>query len=195
MTVAMLLMHRFLPGEQQYALPPMLITRRLAGGTGPFARLGTHEHKGLTFLTHFGFGTAFGAAYALIPRQGPLPAPLRGILFALCIWTGSYLGWIPAANILPSATRHPAERNALMIGAHLIWGSLLGILLERLDPDDAAPSPHDFAQPQEGRHYAAPGPAPGPAPATGIAPGAAASAPELPAGDRASVAAPPEGAA
>ena len=92
MTVAMLLMHRWLPGEQQYALPPMLITRRLAGGKGPFARLDTHEHKGLTTLMHFGFGTSFGAMYALIPRQAPLPAALRGILFALCIWTGSYLG-------------------------------------------------------------------------------------------------------
>ncbi len=136
--VAMLLAHRLLPGEQQYALPPMLITRRLTGGKGPFARLGTHEHKGLTVLTHFGFGTSFGAVYALLPRQGPVPPVLRGILFALCIWTGSYLGWIPAAEILPSATKHPVERNALMIIAHIIWGSVLGWLLARLDPEETS---------------------------------------------------------
>jgi len=202
MTVAMLLMHRFLPGEQQYALPPMLITRRLTGGKGPFARLGTHEHKGLTFLTHFGFGTAFGAAYALVPRGGPLPAPLRGILFALCIWTGSYLGWIPAANILPPATRHPAGRNVLMIAAHIVWGALLGILLERLDPDDAPRQEPDFVTPQEGRHYAAARPTTEPAEAaraaigpvaTGSPATATAPAAEPPAGDRVGDDAPPGG--
>src|SRR3954463_7394415 len=90
MTVAMLLMHRLLPRQHRYELPPMIITRRLMGGKCPLARLGTNEHKGLLVLTHFGFGTAFGAVYALIPRQVPLPVPLRGVLFALCIWFGSY---------------------------------------------------------------------------------------------------------
>ena len=172
MTVAMLLMHRWLPGEQQYALPPMLITRRLAGGKGPFARLDTHEHKGLTTLMHFGFGTSFGAMYALIPRQAPLPAALRGILFALCIWTGSYMGWIPAANILPPASKHPTERNALMIFAHVIWGAVLGLLLERLDPAEPQKQ-QPQTDSQEGSLYVAAArpakPAATPAPTTGPA--------------------------
>lgn len=42
------------------------------------------------------------------------------------VWSGSYLGLLPALNILPPATEHPPGRNALMIAAHVVWGSVLG---------------------------------------------------------------------
>jgi hypothetical protein len=196
MTVAMLLMHRFLPGEQRYALPPTLITRRLTGGKGPFARLGSHENKALTYLMHFGFGTTFGAMFALLPRQLPLPAPLRGMLFALGVWAGSYLGWIPAAQILSPATKHPAERNALMIIAHVVWGAVLALLLERLDPP-APPTPgHHPDHTEEETHHAS---AARPIEATGAGEGAVAAvpataaAPGSAAGDRVGDDAPPGG--
>lgn len=188
MTVAMLFMHRWLPGEQRYALPPMLIARRMVGGKGPFARLGVHEHKGLTLLMHFGFGTSFGAVYALLPRQGPIPAPLRGILFALCVWAGSYLGWIPAAKILPPATQHPGKRNALMIIAHVIWGGLLGLLLARLDAEEPPPGQAALADGTRPGLYPAaaavllpPEPAGSPAPASAPPDSATAAPPAAPA--------------
>jgi xanthosine utilization system XapX-like protein len=189
MTVAMLLMHRFLPGEQRYALPPALITRRLTGGKGPFARLGSHENKALTYLMHFGFGTTFGAVYALVPRQFPLPPVLRGVLFALGVWAGSYLGWIPAAQILPPATKHPVERNALMIIAHVIWGAAVGGLLAALDPDDAPQPEHPTTPMEEGNPHAATARPAGPAraaePERGPAEAATtAPAPGPPPGDR-----------
>lgn len=31
---------------------------------------------------------------------------------------------------MPSATRAPAGRNALMIAAHLVWGGVLGLITE-----------------------------------------------------------------
>jgi hypothetical protein len=188
MTVAMLLMHRFLPGEQRYALPPALITRRLTGGKGPFARLGTHENNALNYLMHFGFGTTFGAVYALLPRQLPGPAPVRGVLFALGVWAGSYLGWIPAAQILPPATKHPVERNALMIIAHVIWGAAVGGLLAALDPDEAPRSEHPSPQMQEGTHDAAAA-----EPEREPAVAATAPAPGPPPGDRVGDDAPPGG--
>jgi len=196
MTMAMLLMHRLLPGEQRYALPPTLITRRLTGGKGPFARLGSHENKALTYLMHFGFGTAFGAVFALLPRQLPLPAPLRGILFALCVWAGSYLGWIPAAQILPPATKHPAGRNILMIVAHIVWGAVLGLLLERLDPADTEPQGHHPNQTEEASYHATaarPAETAGSAEGTVAAAPTAAAAPEPAAGDRVGDDAPPGG--
>jgi hypothetical protein len=192
MTVAMLLMHRFLPGEQRYALPPTLITRRLTGGKGPFARLGSHENKALTYLMHFGFGTTFGAMFALLPPQLPLPAPLRGILFALGVWAGSYLGWIPAAQILPPATKHPAARNALMIIAHVVWGAALALLLERLDPVETPAHGHHPDPTEEENHHAS---AARPIEATGTGEGtvAATAAPGSAAGDRVEDDAPPGG--
>ncbi len=54
------------------------------------------------------------------------PTPLQGIgggmAFGLAVWCGSYLGWLPAFNMRASATKEPAQRNAMMIAAHLIWG-------------------------------------------------------------------------
>lgn len=173
MTVAMLLMHRLLPRQHRYELPPMIITRRFMGGKGPLARFGTNEHKGLTILTHFGFGAAFGAVYALIPRQGPFPPALRGVLYAMCIWSGSYLGWIPAANILPPASKHPVQRNLLMIVAHVIWGAGLSVLLDRLDPDEAS---QRAQHPDRTQNQTEPGTVPAPA----IGPAAAALEPSPP---------------
>jgi hypothetical protein len=204
MTVAMLLMHRLLPGEQRYALPPTLITRRLTGGKGPFARFGSHASKPLTYLMHFGFGTTFGAVFALLPRQLPLPAPLRGILFALCVWAGSYLGWIPAAQILSPATKHPAGRNILMIVAHIVWGAGLALLLERLDPantqaqghhPDHSDHPDDTEEASHHATAARPAAATGPAESAEGAAAAptAAAAPEPAAGDRVGDDAPPGG--
>jgi len=154
MTVAMLLMHRLLPGEQRYALPPTLITRRLTGGKGPFARFGSHASKPLTYLMHFGFGTMFGAVFALVPRRVPLPAPVRGVLFALGVWAASYLGWLPAAQILPPASKHPAERNALMIIAHVVWGAGMALLLERLDPAETPTQEHTRDHTEERKPHA-----------------------------------------
>ncbi len=46
----------------------------------------------------------------------------------------SYLGQLPAANILPPATEDAARRNALMIAAHIVWGVTLGALVTLLRP-------------------------------------------------------------
>jgi putative membrane protein len=48
----------------------------------------------------------------------------------------SYLGLLPALGILRPATEHPERRNALMIVAHLIWGSITGLIVARMQPHD-----------------------------------------------------------
>ena len=32
------------------------------------------------------------------------------------------MGWIPAFGVLKPATEHPLRRNAVMLGAHFVWG-------------------------------------------------------------------------
>jgi hypothetical protein len=39
---------------------------------------------------------------------------------------------MPALGLLSPATEHPGRRNALMIAAHLVWGSATGIIFDRL---------------------------------------------------------------
>jgi uncharacterized membrane protein YagU involved in acid resistance len=54
----------------------------------------------------------------------------------VALWVGSYLGWLPAMDILPPATQQPWRRNLVMIIAHMIWGVTLGETLRKLTAED-----------------------------------------------------------
>jgi hypothetical protein len=54
------------------------------------------------------------------------------VAYGLAVWAGSYLGWLPAAGVLPPATEEPAGKNAVMILAHVACGAALGVLTDRL---------------------------------------------------------------
>lgn len=133
MTIFMRSAHRQLPEGEKYPLPPEQISTKAARQVGLEAR---PEHPGWewkTYAGHFSYGTAVGAIYSLLVPQSrttPSVRVARGCAFGLAVWTLSYLGWLPAANILPPATREPARRNGLMIVAHLIWGTALALLAE-----------------------------------------------------------------
>ena len=40
---------------------------------------------------------------------------------------GHKLSRLGASGLMPPATRQPAPRNAMMIGAHVVWGAALGL--------------------------------------------------------------------
>ncbi|HSH38366.1 MAG TPA: DUF6789 family protein [Chthoniobacterales bacterium] len=137
MTVAMLLMHRRLPWQQRYALPPREIVASIAEKTGARKHVDNEEERGATLVAHFGYGTATGAVFEPIARELPVPRVLSGIGYGLAVWAVSYLGLLPALNILKPATKHPAERNVLMISTHVVWGATLGLTLDALSEEDA----------------------------------------------------------
>jgi uncharacterized membrane protein YagU involved in acid resistance len=132
MSVAMELMHRRLPPQERYPLPPRQITASVAESAGLEPHLDEPQKFTLTLLAHFGYGAAAGALYAPLAGRSPLPAPLAGVIFGLVVWTTSYLGWLPAARILRPATEHPWRRNALMIAAHVVWGLSAALLVTAL---------------------------------------------------------------
>lgn len=133
MTIAMEAMHRALPQHERYPLPPREITERITAGTGEKEHLNESERFGLTLLSHFTYGAAAGAVYASVAqRYQPSPIP-GGAAFGLALWAASYLGWLPATGILRPATEHPPRRTALLIAAHLVWGTTIGILVKALD--------------------------------------------------------------
>src|SRR4051812_38383999 len=161
MTAAMLAMQRLLPGHTRYPLPPEQITLRLASDHGALHRLKSKPVRlGASLALHLGFGGTVGALFALLGGKLRLPvarqpirlagrdvspeAGLRGIIFALGVWAGSYLGWIPALGILSPATRHPTERNILMIVAHVVWGACAGLLFDWLTNEPADQPAYDF---------------------------------------------------
>ena len=128
MTAAMGRLHRRLPEPQQYPLPPREITE-LVSGREPDDAIKDAAIKDAATAAHFFYGAAAGSLLAIArPRTGPA----EGALFGAGIWAASYLGWIPAANILEPADRHPGKRTALMIAAHLIWGTVTALSLHEL---------------------------------------------------------------
>lgn len=135
MTLAMAAMHRRLPWWQQYRLPPRTITLRLANRVGIGRHLDEPARSAATVAGHFGYGALVGAIYAVTcgtRRDRPLAA---GAAFGLAVWGASYLGWIPAARIMRPATEQPTERTALMIAAHLVFGTATALAADRLGDD------------------------------------------------------------
>lgn len=121
MTLTMGALYRRLPASQRYSLPPKKIARKLLQKSG-MDSLTSSQRDMLTCISHFGYGALAGAAYDGWTSRPSHPF-LKGSLFGLGLWIVSYLGWIPAFQILPSATKQPKERNSLMIAAHVVWGS------------------------------------------------------------------------
>lgn len=125
-------LHRTLPKQERYPLPPKLITQSLIGKIQTRMRLNEPELNALTLLAHVGYGAASGTLYAAGEQTWPGRPATKGIIFGLGVWAASYLGLLSWADVLTPATEHPARRNGLMIAAHLVWGAALGLLVARL---------------------------------------------------------------
>jgi len=127
MTLFMLGTQRFLPKDQRYELPPEILTREFSQR----AHLTWHWSKrrilGATMLSHFGYGAAMGALYSPLEEKALIPAPWQGTLFGLAVWAGSYIVMLPLTRFSPTAQREPGRRNLMMIAAHVVWGSALGV--------------------------------------------------------------------
>jgi hypothetical protein len=128
MTISMAAMYKILPATERYPLPPRQITMKFAEQVGIQDRLNEEERYKLTLTAHFGAGAVAGALYGFVAPQIHLPAPIAGASFGLMFWAGNYLGVLPALGLLNSATQHPLRRTGLMIAAHLVWGSITGLL-------------------------------------------------------------------
>lgn len=132
MTAAMRALHRRLPREERYPAPPRELIDSVAGAAPP--ALADETARDLTIAAHYAYGAAAGA---LIAAFHPRPGLASGAAAGAAVWAGSYLGWIPAAGLLKPATQHPARRNAMMIGAHLVWGAALAGAMRELLADRA----------------------------------------------------------
>lgn len=128
MSLAMSLMFRFLPWNEKYDLPPRQIMLNIAGMAGVRGNINDEPVETIaTGLGHFGYSAATGAAYSVLIADLPFPVPAKGLFAGLLLYVLSYLGWLPAFNILPPATDHPRGRRLLMVIAHLIWGLITAI--------------------------------------------------------------------
>ena len=117
MTAAMRRMHEKLPPRESYPLTPREIVDSATEQAG--VPLSGEAAKDVTTAAHFAYGAASGA---LLGAANVMLGPVSGAMGGIGIWLGSYLGWIPSANVLKPATDHPPRRNLLMLAAHVVWG-------------------------------------------------------------------------
>jgi hypothetical protein len=129
MTAFMTRAHAHLPPAQKEPLPPAKITRRLEEVAHVDDAVDPPAHFALTMANHFGYGGLCGAVFGALLHR---PSTTKGVAFGLAVWTGSYLGWLPALRLHRSAKDEPAPRNALMIAAHVVFGGALGAGLAAL---------------------------------------------------------------
>ena len=132
MTLFMLGTQQFLPEDQRYHLPPEILTREFSQRAHLTWHWGKRRLLGATLLSHFGYGATMGALYSPLEEKALIPAPWQGILFGLAVWAGSYIVMLPLTGFSPTAHREPLRRNLMMIAAHVIWGSTMGVITAAL---------------------------------------------------------------
>lgn len=130
MSIPMLAAKRF--GLISKQAPEQLMSETLA-------RAGIHDPTGgratdaLAAASHVGFGVGAGAIYGALETRRPrrMPAAVAGMAFGALVWAVSYMGWIPALGLMPAPDEDEPARPILMFGAHILFGAVLGKLVER----------------------------------------------------------------
>ena len=141
MTAFMKAVHVNLPADERSPVPPREITERATEMAGVRQDLSDNERFALSVAGHFAFGATTGAVYGPLARHFQLPPVAGGIAYGLAVWASSYLGWLPATGLYRSPGREPKRRHAMMIGAHVVWGAVLGVLTEQLLGNSAGDRP------------------------------------------------------
>ncbi len=130
MSLAMARLHRRLPVNLQYPLPPYGITSTFLAKTGVRPAFSVTQERYTTLALHFGFGAFAGAITPLVLRSHHLSLA-RGACYGVGVWAASYQGWVPGLSLHRAATRQPRERVGLMVAAHLVWGASLAAILQQ----------------------------------------------------------------
>jgi hypothetical protein len=113
-------------------LPPSRMAAALLDAVG--GRPGPQRRRDvLATVLHLGFGVAAGSLFALgcDRLRAPLAPALQGLAYGLVVWLVSYMGWVPAFGLMPTATRDEPRRPVVMVLAHGVYGAVLGALVGR----------------------------------------------------------------
>lgn len=75
-----------------------------------------------------GYGVAFGVlGGVLIGRPRDIVVP--GVALGLAAWAAGYLGWLPAAGLMPPVTQQRPEQVATPIVEHVVYGIVAAAVL------------------------------------------------------------------
>ena len=137
MTLFMIAAHKALPRDERQPLPPRDITMNAAGAAGVREDIeAAGRRTESTLAAHFGFGTSAGLVYSGVAGASGLPPAAEGALYGLGVWASNYLGIMPALGLVRPATEEPAGRNAVMIAANVLWGTVAAVLFHQVSRQD-----------------------------------------------------------
>ena len=111
--------------------PPKKIVRSMRRRMGVFG-VSRRRENALALAAHWGFGIAAGALFGLVHRRahGVARSMLEGAAYGTAVWATSYYGWVPALGIMQPPHRDRPLRPTSMVAAHLVFGSVLGAVVE-----------------------------------------------------------------
>jgi uncharacterized membrane protein YagU involved in acid resistance len=135
MTAAMRAIHRQLPRHERDPLPPAQVTVNAAEVAGVAHKMSRRQKHHAVLATHYGIGTTAGAVYGLLAPYLAGPGVLNGVAYGLTVWASSYLGVLPATGLYKAPDREPARRHGMTAAAHVVWGGVLGVLTDLLQPE------------------------------------------------------------
>lgn len=136
MSATMLLLRTVWPETRHAPLPPEVVTAEAAEDAGVRDDLGESGLRAATVIGHFAYGAVAGALYGLAAGETRQPVAV-GTCAGLALWAAGYFGWVPALGLMAPANEQPAERNAMMIAAHVVWGATTGLLVDAMARDGA----------------------------------------------------------
>jgi uncharacterized membrane protein YagU involved in acid resistance len=132
MTLFMMGAHEELPEGEKSPFPPATLSLELLDRALHRPSLSQNQQSALTVLSHFSYGSAAGVLYSQTFGRLPGPALARGVAYGAAFWAANYLGLSPMMRMRANAPEMPKRRNAMMFGAHLVWGAALGFAEDRL---------------------------------------------------------------
>ena len=112
--------------------PPVEITENVAEQAGEQPDRQSPEFQAAWLAAHVGYGVACGVIFAAIRPALPRSDLVAGLLFGGAVWGVSYIGLMPALNLYPAAEDDSNQRQAVMIAAHAVFGTVLASVDRRL---------------------------------------------------------------
>jgi uncharacterized membrane protein YagU involved in acid resistance len=87
----------------------------------------------LTNATHWGYGTAWGVAYALVRKRVSAQSLPEGLAFGLAVWVASYVQLVPLGVYEPP-WRYSLATLAEDASYHVVYGVGVGAAYRALEP-------------------------------------------------------------
>jgi len=79
-----------------------------------------------------GYGVTAGAFYGAIRGRRPVNTLIDGTLLGIAVWAAGYLGWLPAAGLMPPITQQSARQIAVPIANHIVFGVVVATAFDGL---------------------------------------------------------------